>query len=552
MKNTNVIIIGSGIAALKLAKSLRCDMNVIILTKSYLNNSNSYLAQGGVAVAIGKSDHPEKHYLDTLEAGRFHNDPEAVLALTHEAPSLINGLLNEGCMFDKDQNGELLLGLEGAHSENRIVHGGGDATGRTLIQFMTSQINTNIEIIENIFVYELLLDESGNRCVGVKGKDLDSKTETFFADHIVIASGGCGQLYSYTSNAEPVTGDGIALAYLAGAEITDMEFIQFHPTLLYANGKAAGLVSEAVRGEGGRLVTEDGKPIMAGVHPLGDLAPRHIVSQSIYSYLKKGIQIFLDISAVVNFQGKFPTVTALCEQRGIDVKKGMIPVVPGSHFLMGGIKTDLIGKSSVKGLYAIGEAACTGVHGANRLASNSLLEGLFFGKKLAEWINTQPISDPFGRVFSERFEAELTMENSKSQIADCPITDLSYQTLQFCFDQLPSAHAIQTSMMDHAGIFRTKEGLIQQKEWLESFSMKNWLDVRLDHLTIKEMSRVFMLMTAWLITDSALKRTESRGGHFRQDYPCENNHFWLRKQIVQCRKKEKDGKHEQIETALAT
>ena len=293
MKRANVIIIGSGIAAFQLAKRLRTNMNVMILTKSTVQNGNSYLAQGGIAAAIGENDHPEKHFIDTLEAGRFHNHPEAVRALTSEAPSLIYSLLKQGCEFDKDENGDLLLGMEGAHSESRIVHGGGDATGKTMIDFMTSQINENLKIIEYLFVYELLIDQLRNKCIGVKGKKLDGTIETFFAEHIVIASGGCGQLYRYTSNAETVTGDGIALAYLAGAEITDMEFIQFHPTLLYTNGKTHGLVSEAVRGEGGRLVTEAGEKIMDGVHPLGDLAPRHIVSQTIYHYLRQGQQVFL-------------------------------------------------------------------------------------------------------------------------------------------------------------------------------------------------------------------------------------------------------------------
>ncbi|KAB2338697.1 L-aspartate oxidase [Cytobacillus depressus] len=529
MKTANVIIIGSGIAALQLAKSLRCDLNVIILTKSNVKNSNSHFAQGGVAAAMGENDHPHKHYEDTLEAGRFHNNPIAVRKLTAEAPSLIHSLIDEGCLFDKGKDGHLLLGMEGAHSEHRIVHSGGDATGKTIIQFMAANVNPQIEIIEDIFVFDLLMDELRKTCIGVRGKYRDGRKESFFAEHIVIATGGCGQLFSYTSNAETIAGDGIALAYKVGAEITDMEFIQFHPTLLYIDGKAVGLVSEAVRGEGGWLVAEDGNPIMDGIHPLGDLAPRHIVSQTIYRYLKAGKQVFLNISKINGFAKRFPTITALCEKYGINLMKGLLPVVPGSHFLMGGIKTDLLGRSSVKGLYAIGEAACTGVHGANRLASNSLLEGLYMGKKLAEWINKSHSHKPF--------TPKLNKESNQQMVFSQP---------------LPSTTQIQRSMMDHVGIVRTKEGLAKQKAWLESFEINKLLHADITELPTEEALKAFMLITACLITDSAIKRTESRGGHFRQDFPYENDNEWLRKQIIQCRLTEKDEAYEQIKAALET
>ena len=229
--------------------------------------------------------------------------------------------------------------------------------------------------------------------MGVKVKDHKGRNQSVIADHVVIATGGIGQIYSFTSSAATVTGDGIALAFRAGAELTDMEFVQFHPTLLYANGKGVGLVSEAVRGQGARLVTEDGTYIMEGVHPYKDLAPRHVVSQTIYQNMKKGKSVYLDITSIQNFEAQFPTVTSICKEHGIDLHVGKLPVVPGCHFLNGGIRTDLNGQTSISGLYAIGEAACTGVHGANRLASNSLLEGLYFGDKLAEYINEAPITN---------------------------------------------------------------------------------------------------------------------------------------------------------------
>jgi L-aspartate oxidase len=350
MTNDDVLIIGSGVAALQLAVKLNNDINVRILTKEKLRTANSYLAQGGIAAAVGDNDHPSKHIVDTLEAGRFHNNQEAVQQVINAAPSLIKNMATQGDFFDKNQQGELFLGMEGAHSEKRIVHGGGDATGKNVMEFLISKLNGNVVIEENVFAYELLLHPEKNRCIGVKAKTTDGSIQKFYGNHVIIASGGCGQLYSYTSNANTVSGDGIAMAYLAGADIVDMEFIQFHPTLLYMNGETRGLISEAVRGEGAILVTDDGTPIMDGVHPLKDLGPRHVVSQRIYDFLKNGKQVYLDISKIEDFQRRFPSITSICENNGICIADGKIPVAPGSHFLMGGIKTDLIGRSSIEGL----------------------------------------------------------------------------------------------------------------------------------------------------------------------------------------------------------
>lgn len=526
MNQTDVLIIGSGIAALQLACKLRHDINVMIITKSHIQESNSYLAQGGVAAAIGDQDRSEKHYFDTLEAGRFHNDPHAVEALTDMAPSLIQSLTQQGCPFDKDERGKLLLGMEGAHSEKRIIHGGGDATGKTIMDYLLPRIPNHVKVLESHFVYELLVEK--DNCVGVKAKDENHKNHIFLADHIVIATGGCGRLYHYSSNAETVTGDGIALAYLAGANISDMEFIQFHPTLLYINGKTKGLVSEAVRGEGGRLVTEAGKEIMSGVHPLADLAPRHIVSQTIYEHLSQGEDIYLDISQVKDFFRRFPTISRLCQANGLDLEEKRIPVVPGSHFLMGGIQTDLIGKSSLQGLYALGEVACTGVHGANRLASNSLLEGLFMGENLAQWLNSQSFSK---RIRSEAFYWQEPQRMRKS---------------------LPSIEEIQKRMMDHVGIVRTEEGLTKQLQWLKSLVGEDAWCGNLDHMDKGELTRYCMVMTAYLVTKAALHRTESRGGHYRMDFPCEDDHNWRRKRLIQNRKAKEGIAYEQDQITAAT
>ena len=525
MKTDDVLIIGSGIAALQLAVQLSKDLNVRILTKGKVRTANSYLAQGGIAAALGANDHPHKHIADTLEAGRFHNHHEVVQEVINAAPALIRNMARQGDVFDKNQHGELFLGMEGAHSEKRIVHGGGDATGKNVMEYLISKLKGNVVVEEDMFAYELILDPEKNRCMGVKAKTPDGILRKFYGSHVIIASGGCGQLYAYTSNANTVCGDGIAMAYLAGAEVVDMEFIQFHPTLLYLNGETKGLISEAVRGEGAILVTDDGTPIMEGVHPLKDLAPRHVVSQRIYEYLKKGKQIYLDISNIVDFQKRFPSITSICEQNGIRIADGKIPVAPGSHFLMGGIKTDLVGRSSIEGLFAIGEAACTGLHGANRLASNSLLEGLFQGELLSKWIN----------------ETRFELKN--------PEPNHSYPSPKKEQVLLPEIQQIKDLMMERVGIVRNEADLKKQQAWLAQYKAET---INLDACSHSEMTKVFMLVIANLITESALKRTESRGGHFRSDFPAEDDSNWLGKSIIHHYKQGVKRTDEHIKTALAT
>lgn len=524
MTNDDVLILGSGIAALQLASLLNTDLNVRILTKEKIRTANSYLAQGGIAAAIGEHDHPCKHIADTLEAGRFHNNPDAVKQIIQAAPDLITFISEQGTVFDKNQNGDLLLGMEGAHSEKRIVHGGGDATGKNVVEFLISRLNENITIEENVFAYELLLNAE-KRCIGVIAKAQDGTIKNYYSRNTILATGGCGQLFTYTSNAPTVNGDGIAMAYLAGAEVVDMEFIQFHPTLLYLDGETKGLISEAVRGEGAILVTDDGTPIMEGVHPQKDLAPRHVVSQKIYEYLKNGHKVYLDISKIENFKKRFPSITSICEENGLQLSDGKIPVAPGSHFLMGGVKTDLTGRTSIKGLYAIGESACTGLHGANRLASNSLLEGLYMGEKLSSLLNTSVNEEAFG--------------------AETIIPSFPHKKVT-----LPEMQEIKDLMMERVGIVRSKANLQKQKAWLDSFNVHRFTN--LSEYTLEEMTKIFMLITANLITEAALKRTESRGGHYRSDYPIEDNLNWLNKTIIHKNSREMESNHEYIETALAT
>ncbi|KKK33078.1 L-aspartate oxidase [Mesobacillus campisalis] len=528
MITSDVLIIGSGIAALQLAVKLRNDINVIVLTKSSVKNGNSHMAQGGVAASIAVQDDSYNHFLDTIEAGSRHNDTLAVLEMTREAPAIIEEMKDAGCQFDVDKDGELMLGREGAHSVNRIVHAGGDATGKMMVEFLISQLRENVQVVEDTLVYELLLN-ARQECIGVKTLASDGQKQVYKSSHVVIASGGCGQLYRYTSNADTVTGDGLALAYIAGAQLADMEFIQFHPTLLYVDGKTHGLVSEAVRGEGAVLVTGSGKRIMEDIHPMGDLAPRHIVSQTIYDYLKNGEPIYLDISSISHFETRFPTVSGICRDAGIDLEEGKIPVAPGSHFLMGGIKTDHFGQTTVSGLYAIGEASCTGVHGANRLASNSLLEGLVYGRRLAHFFNSLP---------PERLEPDheaVLVEDKKTGALP-----------------LPEKAELQRMMMERAGIVRHGDSLNMHKKWLESFQVEKWLDEKLDSRTPEEITRAFMLISAWLVTDAALARTESRGGHFRADFPAEEDEKWLKQQIVNKRMIKKGDMGEPLKAALTT
>jgi L-aspartate oxidase len=524
MEKSDVLIIGSGVAALQLATLISQEKTVKVLTKSHIKNANSYLAQGGIAAAVGIQDDPGKHFTDTLEAGRFHNNEEVVREILNEGPALINTISEKGNIFDKDEKGNLRLGLEGAHGENRIVHSGGDATGKNVIEYLICNLTDNIEVEENVFAYELVVDDHKKQCIGVKAKAEDETIRTFYGDYVILATGGCGQLYPFTSSAPTVTGDGIAMAYLAGADIVDMEFLQFHPTLLYKDGETNGLISEAVRGEGAILVTADGTPIMEGVHPMKDLAPRHVVSQTIFDYLENGQEVFLDIRSINNFEKRFPSITAICEENGINLADGRIPVVPGSHFLMGGVKTDLIGRTSINGLYAIGEVACTGFHGANRLASNSLLEGLYQGKMLSQWINHHLKNNS-----DTAFPKSIFSVNGKKAF-------------------LPEIQVLKESMMKRVGIVRSKELLEEQKNWLRQFNLADFTE--LDSYSIQDITAIFMYITAELITKAALRRNESRGGHYRSDYPFEDDKNWCKKQIIHNYKGEVAINHEHVETAV--
>jgi L-aspartate oxidase len=522
---TDVLIVGSGIAALNLATKLSDQMNVRIITKSKMENSNSMLAQGGVAAAIGPIDDWYHHLQDTMNAGCYHNDASAVETLVKLGPTLIRELIKDGMAFDCDQDGNLELGLEGAHLHNRILHSGGDSTGRALMNHFLSKLNRKVFVNENEMLLDLIIQEE--ECIGVISLNSKNEITYFYAEHVVLASGGCGGLYSVTSNDPNITGDGIAAAYRAGAEIVDMEFIQFHPTLLFKDGKGQGLISEAVRGEGAFLVNDKGKLIMEKIHDLKDLAPRDVVSRVIHREYQKGNSVFLDISNIKNFEVKFPTITAICEKAGIDLRNGLLPVAPGAHFLMGGIKTNHYSETSIKGLYAIGEVAFTGVHGANRLASNSLLEGIVFASLLANKLVKAPKLKNKSRFlhFTQR-------KRSQSESL-----------------MLPKIEEIRNLMSNYAGIEREEKGLLYMKEWIESYLKKEMLVGCLQYkATRQEFTIINMLTTSWLIVVSALERQESRGGHYRIDYPSYDSR-WVRKYITRVNKIDKLGFRELVKGA---
>ncbi len=498
---TDILIIGSGIASLQAARLLGQYFQVQIVTKSSVKMSSSYRAQGGIAAVTSPEDHTSFHIADTLTAGEHHHENKFVDVLINDGMTIIQQLLLEGLPIDRQENGEPALGLEGAHSHQRIIHAGGDRTGQVLIDYLLQHLSSNVHINSNEMAYDLLLN-TDRACIGVLAKS-EKEIKRYFAHHVILASGGAGALYSNTSNFATNTGDGIALAYRAGAAISDMEFMQFHPSLLWCNGEAKGLVSEAVRGAGGIFVNAERQPIMEGVHPLLDLAPRHITAHTLYTKRASGHETFIDISNIQGFEVKFPTITKLCIENGIDIQDGLIPVAPGAHFLMGGVIADDKGRTSISHLYAVGEVACTGVHGANRLASNSLLEGITFGHKMAQFI----------------IKAGCKQTNFTPAVVN------DYQSMPALFTK----ENLQQTMMRSLGIVRDPFDMQHLKEQLPS--LQNLRQVKVMDLNQQQLELYMMHIVASLMLHAAITRTETRGAHIRNDKP-NSEAKWAQRWII--------------------
>ncbi len=484
---TRILVIGSGVAGLHTAWRVAQERDVLVLTKRSLFDSATSYAQGGIAAALGAGDSPELHRKDTLAAGAALCDREAVEVLVEEGPARVRELQLAGAAFDLGADGRLKLGREAAHSRRRIVHAHGDRTGaevaRTLIERVKS--SKRASVLEWARVLDLIVEKG--RCAGVRASVRGQAVE-IRADATVFAAGGCGQIYRYTTNPVVATGDGYAIAHRAGVRLADMEFVQFHPTALDTPENPLSLISEAVRGEGAILLNETGNRFMVGRHKLAELAPRDIVAREIFRERQRTGAVYLDATSLgKSFVERFPGIFAICQHRGIDPRTDPIPVTPAAHYMMGGIMTDLSGRSSLPHLYACGEVACTGVHGANRLASNSLLEGLVFAERVARDISTVTRSaapKPAGD-----WNVPPLVDRGAAQVA---------------------ADSIRQLMWDHAAIDRNARGL------RKCIAALNDLHGRLTEGMTEELN---MCETARLVAGAALARRESRGGHYRSDFP---------------------------------
>ena len=510
----STVIVGSGIAglyaALKIEQQVNLPDGILLVTKSQLGESNSRYAQGGMVGVLkeNKNDSTASHISDTIKAGAGLSEFNTVKFISENSDAVIKDLMKFGVEFDRDENGELTFTLEAAHSVNRVLHAGGDATGRMVEEALCKKVseNPNIDIYENTLAIELLVN-SEKECRGlVVFNELTGEYETIYASVVILATGGIGQLYKYTTNPIGATGDGIALAYNAGAVLQDMEFVQFHPTALAIDGEENRfLISEAVRGEGAKLVDADGVEFMAKYHEKKELAPRDIVTRANYNeMLEKHLNnVYLNATCIAKekLAKRFPNISKKCARNGIDISKDFIPVAPAAHYFMGGIKTNITGETSIKGLYAIGETSSTGLHGANRLASNSLLECVVCAYEVADILQKQELKTP--KQIDTGIKAAIDKYNNEEDVLDE-------------IDVTPLKHELQNIMWDYVGILRSGKSLTTAIEKLKHLKSKFQRTNKC--LNKAEYEFKNMLTVAQLIAISAYNRKESRGAHYRLDF----------------------------------
>jgi L-aspartate oxidase len=505
------LVIGAGVAGLRAAIELASAGRVLVLVKREVSDSSTQLAQGGIAAALSDEDEISLHLQDTLNAGDGLCNPEAARVLVEDAPERIEELIAWGTQFDREGT-KLTFGREGAHSRNRILHAHGDSTGREIQRALHAKAKTLPEISIREFEFSTDLVTENGRVTGVRVIDERGQENTIYASAVLLATGGMGQLYLNTTNPSVATGDGVAMAYRAGAEVTDLEFIQFHPTALYLKKAPRFLLSEALRGEGAYLRNLEMSRFMAKYHPMAELAPRDVVARAIMHELErsraKDPVVYLDLTHLdaAHVQHRFPRIYETCLQFNVDITEEPVPIRPAAHYAMGGVRTDLDGRSSLPGLYAAGEAAGTGVHGANRLASNSLLEGLVFGARAGN-----------------KMRDELKMRSKRAS----GLPPAAYSNGPVRAPVESSISELQNLMWNKVGIVRTGGGLKEAVARLQEMAPQ----VARPH-SRREFEARNLRITGLLVARSALAREESRGAHYRTDFPDHDDVKFRKHSIV--------------------
>ncbi|MEE9562052.1 MAG: L-aspartate oxidase [Thermoanaerobaculia bacterium] len=495
---SEVLVVGAGVAGLSVALGLG-PRKVTVVTRGRLGlGGSSPMAQGGIAAAVGADDSPSRHAADTLAVAGGLADPDVVRLLTSEAPRAIARLEELGARFDRQADSGYELSREAAHGRARVLHAGGDATGAELMRALVKAVAgaAEIQVFEQSDALELLVDQG--RVVGVIVGHCNGRIALHLARAVVLASGGLGRLFSHTTNAAESTGSGLAMAARAGAQLADLEFVQFHPTALAVGADPMPLLTEALRGAGAELVDGRGRSFMRSVHPAGDLAPRDVVARAIWRRRRAGDEVFLDGRQAVGdaFPTRFPTVYRLCREHGLDPRSQPIPVAPAAHYHMGGVWVDMEGRSSLPGLWACGEVACTGAHGANRLASNSLLEALVFGAR---------VKDDLQAELGKTLPAKVMLVSAGRGAGNVPgAAKRATASAAAAIDR------IRRTMWNRVGLVRDEEGLRQALERLETLARRH------DSMDCEVRNQ---LVLARLLATAARCRRESRGSHYRQDYP---------------------------------